>query len=96
MPRLLIIAVILALVASACATKGHSDLDDALSLAVKEKKLSEKKKGIILNEYEILRDRDKAKARTYVEYVIKAIEMGGDSTHIDAVRRLTAGERTGG
>jgi len=95
-PRLLAIVAALALTASACASKGHSDLEDALSVAVKERKLSEKKREIILKEYDILRDEDKQKAKTYVEQVVKAVEMGGDSSHIDAVRRLAAGQRKGG
>jgi hypothetical protein len=95
MPRLLAFATIFTLILSGCGFKGHSDLEDALSLAVKERKLTEKKKVIILKEYEILRDEDKQKARTYVEQVVKAVEMGGDSTHIDAVRRLAVGQRKG-
>ena len=90
-----IIAIAAALSLSSCATKGRSALEDALSIAVKEKKLSEKKKNIILREYEILKDEDREKARTYVEMVERAVEMGGDSTHIDTVRKLAAGERKG-
>jgi hypothetical protein len=95
MPRLLAFATIILLILSGCGFKGHSDLEQALSLAVKEGKLSEKKKVIILKEYEILRDEDKERARTYVEQVVRSVEMGGDSTHIDAVRKLAAGQRKG-
>lgn len=95
MYRITIIAAAIALSVSACTSKGHSALEDALSIAVKEKKLSEKKKEIILKEYEILKDENREKAKTYVDQVVKAVEMGGDSTHIDAVRSLAAGDRKG-
>ncbi len=71
---------------AACATKGSSALSDALTTAVKEKKISPKKKEFILAEYDKIRDQDKAKAHEYAGQVITAIEMGGDSTHIDAAR----------
>lgn len=89
------VLLLVLMVAGSCATKGHSDLENALTTAVKEKKLSEKKMEIILKEYDILRDQDKEKAKIYVEQVVKAVEMGGDSSHIDAVRRLAAGKRKG-
>lgn len=95
MPRLVAIVAVIALIASACTSKGHSDLDKALSVAVKENKLSEKKKEIILKEYEILRKEYPERAKIYVDQVVKAVEMGGDSSHIDAVRRLAAGDRKG-
>lgn len=41
----------------------------------------------ILAEYNNLREDDKKKAQEYVLQVLSAIEMGGDSSHIDAVRR---------
>jgi hypothetical protein len=95
MPRRLTFATIFLLMLCGCGSRAHSDLEEALSRAVKEEKLSEKKKVIILKEYEIIRDEDKERARTYVEQVVRAVEMGGDSTHIDAVRKLAAGQRKG-
>ena len=76
------------LLVSACASKGGSALSEALVRAVKEKKISEKKMENILTEYDKLRDEDKSKARQYVEQVVSAIEMGGDSTHIDVARKF--------
>lgn len=89
------VLLLVLMIAASCATKGYSALENALETAVKEKKLSAKKMEIILKEYDILRDQDKEKARIYVEQVEKAVEMGGDSSHIDAVRRLAAGKRKG-
>ncbi len=71
---------------AACANKGSSALSDALTTAVKEKKLSPKKKEFILAEYDKIRDQNKVKAREYAGQVITAIQMGGDSSHIDAAR----------
>ena len=95
MPRLYILFVAMAIAAFSCTSKGHSDLEDALSVAVKERKLSEKQMEIILKEYDILRKEDREKAKLYVEQVVKAVEMGGDSTHINAMRRLVTGKRRG-
>ncbi len=95
MRHLTVSCFLIFMIAGSCATKGHTDLAEALTIAVKEKKLSDKKKEIILKEYDILRHEDKEKAKTYVEQVVKAVEMGGDSSHIDAVRRLAAGRRKG-
>ena len=79
--------VVIVLMSGACSSKGESALSKGLSLAVKEKKLTQKKMEYILTEYDKLRDDDKSKAREYVDQVLNAIEMGGDSTHIDAARR---------
>lgn len=73
--------------ATRCSFTGESELSKALSTAVKEKKLSAKKKEYILDEYDRLRDEDRTKAREYSEAVVNAVEMGGDSTHIDVARR---------
>ena len=74
-------------IATSCSFKGESELSKTLSIAVKEKKLSPRKKDYILDEYDRLRDEDKSKAREYLKAVVNAVEMGGDSTHIDAARR---------
>jgi hypothetical protein len=71
---------------SACGSHGSSALSDALATAVKEKRLSVKKKEFILTEYQKLRDEDKVKAREYVDQIVSAVKMGGDSSHIDAAR----------
>ena len=73
--------------AGACFSGGESKLSKALTVAVKEKKISQKKVETILAEYDKIRDDDKKKAQEYVTQVLNAIEMGGDSSHIDAVRR---------
>lgn len=79
-----VISMILLL--AACTNKGSSALSEALSTAVKEKKVSQKKKEFILAEYEKIRNQDKTKAYEYAELIISAVKMGGDSTHIDAAR----------
>jgi hypothetical protein len=79
--------------ATGCSFEGESQLSKALSIAVKEKKLSAKKKEYILSEYDKLRDDDKSKAREYLKGVVNAVEMGGDSTHIDAARRQVINEK---
>ena len=38
-------------------------------------------------EYNTIWDDDKKRAQEYVTQILSAIEMGGDSSHIDAVRR---------
>lgn len=85
--------IILLLVAGACASKGESQLSKALSAAVKEKKVTPKKMEYILAEYNKLQDEDKAKAHEYVNQVLNAIEMGGDSTHIDVARKQVLREK---
>jgi hypothetical protein len=75
-------------ISGACSSKGESALSKGLAVAVREKKITQKKMEYILAEYDKLRDEDKTKAREYVDEVLNAIEMGGDSTHIDAARRL--------
>ena len=70
-----------------CFSKGESNLSKALSGAVKEKRISPRKMENILAEYDKLRDEDKKVAHDYVNVVLNAIEMGGDSSHIDAARK---------
>lgn len=73
--------------AGACFSGGESKLSKGLTVAVKEKKITQEKVETILAEYENIRDDDKKKAQEYVTQVLSAIQMGGDSSHIDAVRR---------
>ena len=73
---------------TSCGTQGESELSKALSGAVKEKKVSQRKMDSIMKEYETLRDRDREASRKYVDGILNALEMGGDSSHIDVVRRL--------
>lgn len=87
--------IIILLVCTGCASKSHSDLNKALAAAVKDQKISEKKMHDILEEHEILRDRDDDKAKEYVLKLINVIEMGGDSSHIDVVRKQILGIRKG-
>lgn len=87
MRHFFILLFLFTLMFGSCTSKGYRDLSDALTTAVKDQKLSVKKKQIILDEYELLRKEDPQKARKYVEQIVKAIEMGADSSHIDVMRR---------
>ena len=90
-PHLLVIL----LLAGGCNTKSQSELSKALSGAVKEKKLSQKKMENILQEYGKLRDEDREKAREYVLQVLNTIEMGGDSSHLEVVRKQVLEKKAG-
>lgn len=84
-------AILSLLVCSACVPKSTSELKDALSVAVKEDKISPKKMETILEEYEMLREENKEKARIYVQQIVSAIKMGGDSSHIEVARKQVTG-----
>jgi hypothetical protein len=73
---------------SGCGSKGESRLSKALSGAVKQKKVSQKKMDSIMKEYDMLLEKDRDVSRKYVDGILNALEMGGDSSHIDVVRRL--------
>jgi hypothetical protein len=75
-----------------CGTQGESDLSKALSDAVRQKKVSQRKMDSIMKEYDMLRDEDMDITRKYVEAILNALKMGGDSSHIDVVRRMLAVE----
>lgn len=75
-----------------CISKGESELSKALSAAVKQKKVSQTKMNSIMKEYDMLRDKDRDISRKYLEEILNALEMGGDSSHIDVVRRLVVQE----
>lgn len=75
------------LFSAACTSEGPSALRNSLRDAVQEKRLSADKMEKILQEYEALREKDPEKAREYVLRIVSAIEMGGDSSHIDVVRK---------
>src|SRR5688500_13470426 len=77
---------------TACGTKGESELSKALSGAVKQKKVSQRKMDSIMKEYDMLREKDRDISRKYVEGIFNALEMGGDSSHVDVVRRLVVEE----
>jgi hypothetical protein len=79
--------LLVCLLAGACVSKSESNLTKALSAAVKEQKISAQKMERILAEYDRLRDEDKKVAHDYAMVVLNAIEMGGDSSHIDAARK---------
>lgn len=70
--------------AGACVSKDESNLSKALTGAVKDQKISAQKMESILAEYGKLREEDKKVAHDYANVVLNAIEMGGDSSHIDA------------
>jgi hypothetical protein len=87
MSHSLILIVLMMITLGSCGTRGESQLSKALSAAVKEKKISEEKKQLILKEYDFVREEDRDKAREYVTQVLSAIEMGGDSSHVDVARK---------
>lgn len=87
MSRFATFLVLLAMFTTGC-SRGTSTLETALSAAVKDKRLSVKKMEVILEEYDSLRGEDRDKARVYVDQIKTAVEVGGDSTHIDVVRRM--------
>lgn len=87
MLRIITCLCLILLLTAGCSSGGESRLSKALNLAVKEKKITREKLEIILVEYNSVWDDDKKKAQEYVTQILSAIEMGGDSSHIDAVRR---------
>ena len=84
---IILLSALLIVIFGSCSSKGESQLSKALSAAVKEHKISPELKTSILKEYDLVRDEDRTKAREYVVQVLNAIEMGGDSSHIDVARR---------
>lgn len=95
MNRFFAVCLILVLMAGYGCTKSHSALNKALTAAVKDKKLSEKKMHAILAEHEFMLDGSHEKTGEYVERIVKTIDMGGDSTHIDVVRHQILGKPKG-
>lgn len=87
MPRIITCLFLILLLTAGCSSEGESRLSKALNLAVKEKKITREKLEIILVEYNSVWDDDRKKAQEYVTQILSAIEMGGDSSHIDAARR---------
>lgn len=87
--------IIILLLFTGCTSKSHSELNKALAAAVKDQKISNNKMRDILQEHEILIDRDDVKAREYGLKLLNVIEMGGDSTHIDLVRKQILRVRIG-
>ena len=87
MSKCIQLILVVLLFCGSCTPPGQSKLSKALTAAVKEKKISEKGMETILKEYDYIRKEDRDKAREYVTLVLSAIEMGGDSSHIDVVRQ---------
>src|SRR5687768_5873021 len=87
MSRSTILFLVITMAVGGCTSKGQSQLSKALSAAVKENKISGEKMESILKEYDFVREEDKTKAREYLVQVLNAIEMGGDSSHIDVARK---------
>lgn len=87
MPRIVTCFFSILLLTAGCSPGGESQLTKALNLAVKEEKITQKKLESILVEYNKIRVDDKKVAHEYVTQILSAIEMGGDSSHIDVVRR---------
>lgn len=87
--------LVILLLFAGCVSKSNSELTKVLNSAVADRKLSEKKMKNILNEYEMLVESDKAKAREYAAKLIKAIEMGADSSHLEVVRKEVMGVQRG-
>ena len=91
--RSVIFSLLCIVLLGGCFGKGDSELSKALSGAVRDNKISQKKMDSILKEYKLLVDQDQDKARKYALDVISVIDMGGDSSHIDVVRtRLIGGK----
>lgn len=84
------------LIAFGCSRAGESQLSRALSAAVKERKVSQKKMDNILAEYDKIRKENSIGAREYAIQILTALEVGGDSTHIDAIRREMLRKRNEG
>lgn len=84
--RYVCIIVFLLFIGGGCVSKSQSDLTKALSGAVKEQKISQKRMVRILSEYDMLQEEDKENAREYALKIISTIELGGDSSHIDVIR----------
>ncbi len=80
-------SLIIILTFAGCSPKRPTDLSRALQAAVKDDKLSVKKMENIISEFNLLQKNDKEKSREYVVKVLNVIKMGGDSSHIDVVRR---------
>ena len=87
MRRCILYLVVIVWLTAGCSSRGESKLSKALNLALREKKVTQKKLESIITEYNKIREDDKEKAQEYVTQVLNAIEMGGDSSHIDAARR---------
>jgi hypothetical protein len=83
--------IILLVLFAACTPASETALTKALQAAVKDKKVSAQKMERIIREYEVLRKEDKAKSAEYVDKVVSVIEMGGDSSHIDVIRKQFQG-----
>ena len=86
-----ILCIFLFLSPCACTSRSQSKLAKALTVAVKDKKLSKGKMENILREYEMLRENEPEKAREYATQIVNAIEMGADSSHIEVLRRQLRG-----
>lgn len=87
MPRFITCLLLIVSFFAGCSSGGESRLSKALNLAVKERKVTQRKVDSILAEYNTIWDDDKKRAQEYVTQILSAIEMGGDSSQIDAVRR---------
>jgi hypothetical protein len=75
------------LFAGACTSKTQSRLSKALIAAVKDDKISEKQMQDILEEEAKLREENRVKANDYALKILNVLEMGGDSSHLEVVRK---------
>jgi hypothetical protein len=85
--RIINILLIAILLASSCTSQTQSKLSKALAAAVKDEKVSKKKMQDILKEEANLRDEDRVKANDYALKILNVLEMGGDSSHVDVIRK---------
>ena len=66
---------------------GKSGLELRLENAVKDRKLSRQKSALILKEYDSISNKDEIKAANYAKRIREILDVGGDSSHVDLVRR---------
>jgi hypothetical protein len=85
--RITKILLIVLLLTGSCTSPTQSKLSKALVAAVKDQKVSEKKMQDILREEAQLRDEDRVKANDYALKILNVLEMGGDSSHLDVIRK---------
>lgn len=89
MKKLILIVFLFAL---GCTAK--DPLAKPLKAALADRKITKNKVSEIQKEYATLNDKDSEKAEEYVKRVTAVIEIGGDSSHIDLVRKQVLSKKT--
>lgn len=83
MKQLYSLAIVL--IITSCSGKGSFEL--RLEAAVKDRMLTISKSHKVLAEYDSLLEHDKSRASTYAKRIREILDVGGDSSHVDLVRR---------